>query len=115
MLARAIGDEGGDDSIVHSLGPGSVSDLASELITLVNRRGLQYELFMGLSRLRPRQFPRIARVAHKFDVELPPPPPSPPRIVSAPLSHGAMLGGRSLDRPSPLGCSWPRCSRSGSA
>lgn len=99
MLARAIGDEGGDDSIVHSLGPWSVSDLASELITLVNRRGLQYELFMGLSRLRPRQFPRIARVAHRFDLELSPPPPSPPRIASAPRSHEGILE-RSVARPS---------------
>lgn len=81
VLARAIGDGCGDDSIVHSLGPGSVSDLASELITLVHRRGLEYELFMGLSRLRPRQFTRIVRVAHRFALKLPPPPP---RTVSAP-------------------------------
>ncbi|MCY0994387.1 hypothetical protein OV203_45095 [Nannocystis sp. ILAH1] len=98
-LAHAIAEGCGDDSIVHSLGPGSVSDLASELITLVNRRGLEYDLFMGLSRLRPRQFTRIVRVAHKFDVELPPPPPSPPRIVSAPLLHEGNLE-RSVARPS---------------
>ncbi|WAS89866.1 hypothetical protein [Nannocystis punicea] len=67
-LARNLGESGGDEHMVHSLGPGSRSEMAYQLIELIESRGLMLELFAELLRLRPRQRERIALVARQFDM-----------------------------------------------